>query len=101
MALAKNISLGNGVVTNYHRIVSVNCITNVQNIVEVCSYTSKAKRLEEKAAAQAIVDGTSDEPADVYTDTRYITCQYDPAMTVDRSYAYLKTLDDFSGATDC
>jgi len=100
MALAKKISLGNGVVTNYHRVVSVNCITNVQNIVEVCSYTSKAKRLEEKAAAQAMVDGTSDEPADVYTDTRYLTCPYEQTMTVETAYDHLKTLDDFAGATD-
>ena len=44
MGLEKNITLPNGVRLNYHRIVSVNVITNHQNIVEVASYTSKAKR---------------------------------------------------------
>lgn len=49
MALSKRITLANGITTNYHRVMSVNTITNNQNIIEVTSYTSKAKRAEEKA----------------------------------------------------
>ena len=48
MAIIKNITLDSGVIVNYHRVVSVNNITNVTSIVEVASYTSKAKREEEK-----------------------------------------------------
>lgn len=48
MALYKEIDLDNGVTVRYHRVVSVNTITNVQNIIEVASYTSKEKRDEEK-----------------------------------------------------
>ena len=48
MALIKEIELSNGVTVNYHRIVSVNNITNHSSVIEVASYTSKAKREEEK-----------------------------------------------------
>ena len=44
MALIKEIELNNGVKVNYHRIVSVNNITNHVSIIEVASYTSKEKR---------------------------------------------------------
>ena len=46
MALNKKIELDSGVVVNYHRVVSVNKITNIQNIIEVASYTSEDKRDE-------------------------------------------------------
>ena len=48
MALIKEITLENGIIINYHRVVSVNNITNHSSIIEVASYTSKAKREEEK-----------------------------------------------------
>ena len=48
MALNKKIELKNGVIVNYHRIVSINKITNNANIIEIASYTSKEKRDEEK-----------------------------------------------------
>ena len=47
MALKKEIELDNGVIVNYHRIVSLNKITNVGNIIEIASYVSKKKRDEE------------------------------------------------------
>ena len=53
MALSKNITLENGVATNYHRVVSMNTITNIQNIIEVASYTSKEKREEEQYAIES------------------------------------------------
>ena len=40
MALKKEIELENGIIVNYHRIVSINKITNDCNIIEVASYTS-------------------------------------------------------------
>ena len=44
MGLKKEITLDNGVSVNYHRIVSINNITNVSTIIEVASYTSEEKR---------------------------------------------------------
>ena len=48
MALNKSIILDNGITVNYHRIVSVNNITNKSSIIEIASYTSKEKRNQEK-----------------------------------------------------
>jgi len=100
MALSKKIVTDNGVTLAYHRVVSVNCITNQQNIIEVCGYISADAREKEKEAAAAMIAGTATEPANIYTSTQYITCEYDPAMTIDKAYAYLKTLEDFAGAND-
>ena len=94
MALSKRITLANGVTTNYHRVVSVNAITNVQNIIEVASYTSKAKRVEEQ---EALVAG---EKADVFISTSILSAPYDQSMTVVLAYEWIKTLPEYEGATD-
>lgn len=94
MGLSKRISLGNGVTVNYHRVVSVNCIVNLQNVVEVASYTSKSKRAEEQAAIAA------EEPMDIYMEAAYYEAPYDQSMTVDSAYEWLKGLPEFEGATD-
>lgn len=95
MALSKRISLGNGVITNYHRVVSVHIITNQQNIVEVASYTSRAKREEE---AEAITNGTE---MDVFIHTRFENAPYDQTMTVEGAYGWVKeNVADFEGAND-
>ena len=95
MALSKRITLGNGVTTNYHRIVSVNTITNVANIIEVASYISESKRKEE---ADAIANG---EPMNVYIETRFLNADYDQTMTVERAYEWLKGQPEFADAADC
>lgn len=94
MALSKRIALPNGVVTNYHRVVSVNAVTNIQNIIEVASYTSKAKRAAEHAAIDA------GEKADVFISTSILSAPYDQSMTVVSAYEWLKTLPEYEGATD-
>jgi len=94
MALIKAIELGNGITVNYHRIVSVNNITNHASIIEVASYTSKAKREEEKTA---LANG---EAMNVFIDTKYLNKEYEKELNVDTAYAYLKTLDMFIGYTD-
>ena len=48
MALKKNITLNNGIILNYHRVVSVNNITNQTSIIEVASYINEEQRLKEK-----------------------------------------------------
>lgn len=94
MGLIKTIELDNGIITNYHRIVSLNKITNVANIIEVASYTSKAKRNNEIEAMQ------NQESMDVFIDTTYISKEYDADETITDAYDYLKTLDEFKNAQD-
>lgn len=95
MALKKEIELDNGVTVNYHRIVSINKITNVSNIIEVASYTNEQKREEEK---EAIENGTE---MNVFINTQYINAEYDETSTIENTYEYLKTLEQFEDAEDC
>lgn len=94
MALIKEITLDNGITTNYHRIVSINNITNHTSIIEIASYTSKAKRLEEKTALQ------NNQPMNIYIHTEYLNKEYTKTLDVDKGYEYLKTLERFSNYTD-
>lgn len=95
MAISKQIEAENGVTLSYHRIVSVNTITNVQNVIEVASYTSESKRKEE---ADALANG---EGMNVYIESRFINAEYDQSMTVEGAYEWLKTLPEFADAADC
>lgn len=94
MALKKEIVLDNGVIIKYHRIVSINNITNVSTIIEVGSYTSEEKREEEKVAIQ------NAQSIDVFIDTEYINKDYTENMTIEQAYDYLKTLDKFKSSED-
>lgn len=94
MGLYKEIEKQNGVITKYHRIVSMNIITNIQNLIEVASYTSKEKREQE---AIAIRDGIEH---DVYIDTIYLSAPYEQDMTIERAYDWLKTNEMFEDAID-
>ena len=94
MALEKQVALPNGVTVTYHRIVSVNIITNCANLVEVCGYTCREKREEERAAL------ASGAPMNVYMETSVYEAPYDQAMTVESAYGYLKTLGAYEGALD-
>lgn len=93
MALQKAIELDSGVTVNYHRVVSVNNITNVKSIIEVASYTSAAKRQEE------ITKLANNEPMSVFIDSDYIETTYNADLDVSSAYTYLLTLDKYSGAT--
>lgn len=90
MALRKTITLDNGVSIRYHRIVSLNIITNVQNTIEVASYTSAKLR-------QRDVPGNNE---DVFINTEFYVTPYDQTMSIESAYEYLKTLDEYAGATD-
>ena len=94
MALIKSITLENGITVNYHRVVRINNIINRETIIEVASYTSKEKRVEEKTALK------ENKPMDVYIFTNYLSMPYSQTMDVNEAYAYLKTLEDFDGAED-
>lgn len=92
MALIKDIVLENGVKTDYHRIVSVNNITNKSSLIEVASYTSKEKREEEKLKLK------NKETMDIFINTKYITTNYTEDLNVNSAYEYLKTLSEFENS---
>lgn len=96
MALSKRIALPSGVQINYHRIVRIDKIVNVQNVIEIASYTSRAKREEERVAL------ASENPAmDVYIETTVCEAPYDPAMTPETAYAWIKgNRPEFENASD-
>lgn len=94
MALKKEIELENGIILNYHRIVSINKITNNQNIIEVASYINETQREKEK---EAIEKG---EPFDVFIYSQYFNQEYDAEENIQDAYDYLKTLDEFKDAED-
>ena len=100
MGLKKHITLPNGVHLNYHRVVSVTVITNQQNIVEVASYTSNAKRQEEQEAYDQARETGEWPEMDVFINTQYFNAPYDQDMTVISAYDWLKTLPEFEGADD-
>ena len=95
MALKKQIELDNGVIVNYHRIVSIKKITNQQNIIEIASYINEAKREKEKQCLD------KKEVNNVFINTQYINSEYDETSTIENTYEYLKTLDKFKDAKDC
>lgn len=94
MALGKSIELSNGVVVNYHRITSLNIITNIHNVVEISSYTSEKKRQEELKARE------NEESTNIYIYTTIMSVPYDQEATIESTYEYLKTLPIFDGSED-
>ena len=94
MALLKSIELNNGVVLNYHRIVTITKITNHSIVLEIAGYTSQEKREQE------IRQFKNGEDINVYIDTSFINVDYDETTTIKDWYDYLKTTDKYSGAED-
>ena len=97
MAIKKEIELENGIIVNYHRIVSINKITNSCNIIEVASYTSENQREKEKEYYRSIDE---DKQMKVFIETDYIQKEYLENETIEECYEYLKTLDKFKDAID-
>lgn len=93
MALIKEIELDNGIVTNYHRIMSINNITNKETQIIVYSYANKIKRDEEINA------DLEDEIFNVIS-SESISKEYTEDFDVKQAYEYLKTLDKFKDAED-
>lgn len=101
MGPKKSVVQENGVQLRYHRIVTLLQHVNVQTIIEVASYTSQAKRNEEKAADAANMEaGEVVVACDAYTSTSLYNLDYDPDMTIPKAYAYLKAQPEFEGAED-
>ena len=100
MALKKEIELENGVIVNYHRIVSLSKITNQLNIIEVASYTSKEKREEEKEAIKKGQEAGEAISTNIFIDTTYINKEYSEDEIIEDAYEYLKTTDKYKDAED-
>lgn len=90
MALYKDIKQDDGVTTSYHRILFVQQMVNRHNSIAVISYVDTESRESEKTA----------ELRQPYQKSITYEVSYDPNMTVESAYDYLKTLPQFAGAID-
>lgn len=88
MALVKPIRQKNGIITSYHRILSVTAYTNSHNSITVLSYTDKEARQSEAGEEQPYKVAITYQAA------------YDDTMTVENAYNYIKALQQFENATD-
>ena len=101
MALKVKIIANNGVVTEYHRIASLNIATNQSNSIVVYSYLNEDARNLELESQGKVCTSLADEPTNYpYIETRQIGTDYDENMSVEAAYEYLKTLPEFEGAED-
>ena len=112
MALQKEIKLDNGIVLNYHRIASLNKLTNISNTIEVSSYINKDEREKEKQYQNLQLKSlepetiTNEEKAqlqngiNVLVETDYIQMEYNDGQTIEEAYNYLKTLDKYKDSID-
>ena len=94
MALKKEIELENGITINYHRITSINKVTNNTTVIEVSGYISEEKRQEE---IEALQNGTE---MNVFIHTMFFNKEYVENETIKDLYSYLKTIDVFKNAED-
>lgn len=112
MALQKQIELENGVILNYHRITSLNKITNIVNTIEVSSYTNETQRnkeqqyqlIQKKSANNEQLTEEEQEllnnGINVFIDTDYIDIPYNENMTIESAYKYLKVTEKYKEAED-
>lgn len=90
MAIYKPIRQEDGVTTNYHRVLFLMKTVNRQNSIAVLSYVDEEARDGEK----------SNTIAQPYNKSITYEVDYDPNMSIDDAYTYLKTLPQFEGAID-
>lgn len=88
MALFKQITQNDRVVTSYHRILLIQSVINSHTSITVLSYIDQ--------------DSRSIEPMEsrVYKTSVTYEIDYLENMSVEDAYAYLKTLPEFEGAED-
>lgn len=98
MGLKKQIELENGIILNYHRIASINKVTNNSTIIEIASYTSEEKRNIEKRAFEKTQETGEVVFYDVFINTIYINKEYNEDETIKSLYEYLKTTEMFENA---
>ena len=101
MAIKKNVTASNGIVTEYHRIAMIKIDTNQQNTILIHSYLSEAGRQIEKDYTAGVYDDLEEGMMTwPYVSAQYIHCEYDGEMTVTKAYEHLKTLPEFEGSID-
>ena len=101
MAIKKQVTADNGIVTEYHRVALLSIDVNQQNTILVHSYLSADGRQIEKDYAAGLYNNVENGLVKFpYVDAKYINCAYDENMTVKAAYEYLKTLPQFEGSED-
>lgn len=100
MALKKQIELENGIILNYHRIVSISKITNNMTTIEVASYISETKRQGEIQALEQSKEKGEAFNLNVFINTIYVNKDYVENETIKDLYEFLKTTDIFKDAED-
>lgn len=89
MALYKAIKQGDGVVTNYHRILYIMQTLNRQNSIAVLSYVDSESRAND--------NGSELTP---YQSATTYEFPYVPDLTAEAAYNLIKNLPLFEGAED-
>lgn len=100
MALKKEIVLENGIVLGYHRIATINKITNNGTIIEVNSYINEQQRQKEQELITQSQETGEAVAMDVFIDTTMLNKEYLENETIKDVYKYLKTTEKFVGAED-
>lgn len=88
MALKKDIKLENGVVLSYHRIITLQLVTNKYINIIVGSYVSEESRKEDFLDDKLI-------ETDVVTIDKYIE-----NFNIEKAYEILKTTKKYKDAVD-
>lgn len=91
MALQKEITLDNGIIVKYHRIVNTNILVNNSITIEIGSYIDATQRNKEKQ---------NNDNENIFINTTFIDMQYKESITIEEAYDYLKTLDMFKDSVD-
>ena len=101
MAIKKQVTADNGIVTEYHRVALVSIDVNQQNTILIHSYLSADGRQIEKDYAAGLYNDLDEGMMKFpYVNARYINTDYSPDMTVSAAYDFIKTLPEFEGAED-
>lgn len=88
MALLKQVTQNDRVVTSYHRILLIQSVVNSHTSISVLSYVDQDSRNIEPTESR------------VYKSCTTYEMEYVENMTVEDAYAYLKTLPEYEGAED-
>ena len=98
MGLKKQIELENGIMLNYHRINSINKITNNITIIEVSSYINEKQRQREQEIIKQSIETGEAVSMNVFIETFYVNKEYSENETIKDLYEFLKTTEKFKDA---
>lgn len=100
MALKKQIELENGITLNYHRIATINKITNDTTVIEIASYINETQRQKEQETMKQGQETGEAVPMNIFIETTYLNKEYSEGETIKDLYEYLKTTEKFKNATN-